>query len=255
MLSLRECGKVVTDLAGSALDVIYPRWCAVCRVALGADSRDLCVACRRRLDLLMAQPACWRCGHSVGPFGVDEDGRCKACRGKRSPLDGVARVTMYAGFMADLVLAFKFRGHDELDRLCSDLMTASLIESPWFSDVEALVCVPTHWRHSLRRATYPAQMLTDGLARRVDLPIAKLLRRVEGGPHQMELPRSERSANIRGKFAMRRGATVDGGSVCLVDDVSTTGATLQECARVLKGAGAGKVYAAVLGKVDTEFVV
>jgi predicted amidophosphoribosyltransferase len=79
-----------------------------------------------------------------------------------------------------------------------------------------------------------------------------VLRRVRGGPHQIGLSHSQRVENVRGAFAMARGVTLRGARLLLVDDVMTTGATLNECAKVLRRGGAAEVYAAVVLTVDAR---
>ncbi len=249
----RSISKLITNAGTSLADLIYPRRCAICSTAIDGCVRDVCKGCRRRLDLLIAQPACWCCGHSIGPFGLDENGRCLNCRHTKAALDGLARAGPYVDEISTLVRVFKYGGRDELDLMCADAMVGALELAPWWDRIEALVCVPTHWRHSVTRPFYAPRALTKNLSRRTGIPMATVLRRVVGGPHQMDLPRSQRAANIKGKFAMAGGASVTGASLCMVDDVSTTGATLNECAKVLKAAGAAVVFGVVLGKVNTAF--
>lgn len=135
-------------------------------------------------------------------------------------------------------------------------MAGSLAEavegSPWFRRVEAIVSVPTHWRHRLGRPLYAADALAERLARATGLPRVRVLRRVRAGPHQIGLSFTDRQANIRGAFALRRGVTMEGARVLLIDDVKTTGATLNECAKVLRAGGAAEVFAAVVVTVGTD---
>ncbi|MEE9293912.1 MAG: double zinc ribbon domain-containing protein [Phycisphaerae bacterium] len=237
-------------VGGLLLDVLFPRNCVCCRGACDAHHLHLCDICRQKQDYLMAEPACPRCARRVGPFGV-RDGRCLACRRRRSTVEGTVRVGPYREELSALVRAFKYGGRDELDRYLAGLLADAITLAPWCEKVDALVYVPTHWTHSLGRRYYAPGILTRITSRLAGIPTAIVLRRVEGGPHQMEVPPSERRKNIRGKFAMIRGASVAGARICLIDDVSTTGATLNECGRMLKEAQADAVYAAVICKVDT----
>lgn len=117
--------------------------------------------------------------------------------------------------------------------------------SSWSDHVEAVVAVPTHWRHRLGRPYYAAEILAERTAALLELPNVGLLRRVRAGPHQIGLSYTQRQDNVRGAFAVIRGGRIDGACVLLVDDVRTTGATLEECARILLKAGCGEVFAAV----------
>ena len=233
------------------LDVLFPRRCVRCRVHQDCASTRLCGPCRRKLDLLTAEPACPRCARRVGPYGV-RDGRCMVCRHRRMSVDGTVRVGPYRDELSGLVRAFKYGGCDDLDLSLSEMLAEAITLAPWFDTVDALLCVPTHWTHSLGRSYYAPRILAHGASRIVGIPRATVLRRLEGGPHQMEVPPSKRPQNIRGKFAMMPGASVSGARICLIDDVSTTGATLNECGRILKASGARAVYGAVICKVDAK---
>ncbi len=173
------------------------------------------------------------------------------CRRSRPHLDRLVRVGPYRGTTSKLVRIFKYNGRDELDAHLGALVAEAIELSDWAESAEALVYVPTHWRHSIGRRYYAPKLLANVVSRCTGLPQAPVLRRVAAGPSQLAVPRSERPKNIRGQFGMICGAGVEGARLCLLDDVSTTGATLNECAKVLKRAGATAVYGAVIAKVDT----
>lgn len=172
------------------------------------------------------------------------------CRDKNRQIDGSVRAGPYLGTTATLLRAFKYHGRDEIDDVFGGVLVDALQLAEWFGAIDAFVIVSTHWRHSLRRPYYAPTLLARNLSRRTRIPIAPILRRIAGGPHQFNVPHSERAANIRGKFSMVPGVRLNGATLCLVDDVSTTGATLDECARVLRRAGAAAVFAAVAARVD-----
>ena len=233
------------------LDVLFPRSCVRCRVYQDCDNTRLCGPCRRKLDLLMAEPSCPRCARRVGPYGI-RDGRCPVCHRRRLSVDGMVRVGPYRDELSGLIRAFKYGGCDDLDLSLSKMLAEAMTLAPWFGTIDALLCVPTHWTHSLGRSYYAPRILSCGASRITGIPRATILRRLEGGPHQMEVPPAKRRQNIRGKFAMMRGASVSGARICLIDDVSTTGATLNECGRILKKSGAAAVFGAVICKVDAK---
>lgn len=116
----------------------------------------------------------------------------------------------------------------------------------WVCCIEAVVSVPTHWSHRLRRPLYAAETLAAVVAKRTHLPHLPILRRIRGGPHQIGLSHTRRAENVRGVFAIGKGVTLRGAHLLLIDDVKTTGATLAECAKVLRKGGAAEVYGAVL---------
>jgi predicted amidophosphoribosyltransferase len=122
----------------------------------------------------------------------------------------------------------------------------------WLDRVEAVVSVPTHWRRSLRWPVHAADALAAIVARDIRLPHLPVLHRIKAGPHQIGLSYLDRRRNVRGAFALRRGVALHGARLLLVDDVKTTGATINECAKILRQGGAGEVYAAVLVTVPPD---
>ena len=125
--------------------------------------------------------------------------------------------------------------------------TLARIHPAWGID---LVCaVPLHRSRERERGFDQAELLARSLARRAGLPSGRLLKRRRRGSTQSRTPLADRAANVAGAYAVARGKRVPK-RVLLVDDVHTTGATLSECARVLKGAGAERVYALTLCRVE-----
>jgi ComF family protein len=163
-------------------------------------------------------------------------------------VDGTVRIGAHQGTLRDLLLAFKYRGRDELDRFLGQRLGHALCKTSWFDEVQALVAVPTRWHRRLLGRAYVATAIASQVGRTIGLPELPLLRRIRGGPSQIGLSQAERIKNVKGAFRPARGVGLADPVLCLVDDVSTTGATLCECARVLKRAGAAKVFAAVVCK-------
>lgn len=130
-------------------------------------------------------------------------------------------------------------------------MAEAVETAPWRERVEAVVSVPTHWKRRFNRPFHAADALASFVARRVNLPHLAVLRRVRAGPHQIGLSPTDRAANVRGAFAVRKGVTLHDARLLLIDDVRTTGATVEECAKVLRREGAAEVYAAVVLRVGS----
>lgn len=226
-------------------DVLFPRTCALCATTNPESGETLCDGCLCSVDKARQTEFCRRCGATVGPYGGTAEG-CPACLRYGVPLAGITRVGEFSGDLAELLRAFKFRGADHLDRYHGDLLGRVIREASWFGELDVLTAVPTCWQHRLTRRSHAASALAPYAARHAGLPLLGLLRRVRGGPHQVGLAKTARIENVKGKFTAARGLALRDAVVCLMDDVMTTGATLYECARVLKRAGAAKVYAAVV---------
>jgi len=233
------------------VDLVFPPRCRGCDRADGVETDDLCQHCREALLEQVARPCCPRCAAEVAAFELDA-GRCHECRGQSLRIVQTARVGPYSGALRDLLVAYKFRGRESLEPLLVRWLAAALRSRDWLDRVEAVTFVPTHWRRRLARNFYPAHVLAECIARALDLPFVELLRRSRAGSHQIGLSYTARLANVRGAFVIEPDVRLREARLLIIDDVRTTGATLEECARVLRSVGAGEVYAAVICKAEWQ---
>jgi len=231
-------------LLGALADIGLPDGCLMCRAAPKRVPDDLCGDCQR---LLLAAQAdyCTRCGRSAAPYTTTAGG-CPRCRGRRIVTAGRVRCGEYRDALAEAILAFKYRGRWELDRCLASRLADVARGAPWMPQVEAVVAVPTCWQHRLHRRLHATTLIAPAVAKACGRPLVPLLRRIKGGPHQVGVSEEVRVRNVRGKFRIAPGVTIRGATLCLIDDVLTTGATMNECAKVLRRAGAKAVYGALL---------
>lgn len=237
----------------AAGDLIYPPHCRGCAVPLDADepTRHLCATCAQTLDREINAPYCPTCAAQVGPYELRND-RCRDCRDGQSNIVATVRLGRYHGLIGELTRAYKYDGREEIGPMLAERLIARLKSVAWRHDLEAVAVVPTHWRHRLGRPLYAPEQLGKAIERAINVPCLPLLRRTRAGRHQVGLTFAARAENVRGAFALMRGAKISGAKLLLVDDVKTTGATLNECAKVLRRAGANTVHAAVIAKVSTD---
>lgn len=192
----------------------------------------------------MAGDYCPRCGRDASKYGLLQ-GACPDCQGKQIHFDQIARAGVYREALQKMILGFK-KGRTELDSVLGFLANSALRGSSFHNDVEYIVPVPLHWSRRLVRG-YNQSLV---LAKKLKQPTAKIntdlvrIRRTKSQPI-MASP-AARARNVAGAFAVRYRHSFAGRNLCLVDDIKTTGATLNECARTLKEAGAAKVFALVL---------
>jgi predicted amidophosphoribosyltransferase len=224
--------ELLHRLGAELLAVLVPPACVACRAPLRDADAVLCVACRRALPWLPDE-RCARCGlpSPCAPAGAACPARGAAFRVAWAPLayDGPARA---------LVAALKFRGALRV----ADLMAAQLAASapPALLDGATLVPVPLHPARRRARGFDQAARIAAALARRRDLPFAACLERSGAATRQLGAGRGERLAV--GRLAITASGAVPD-RVVLVDDVHTTGATFDACARALQAAGAQHVTA------------
>lgn len=229
--------------AGPALlDALYPPRCVAC----GDDEAWLCAACLRRSPVL-EPPWCLACGK---PGARD---RCDACRARPLALDRLRAACSFDGPIQTAVHAFKYQSLTVLAPVLGALMAAAWRRHG--SPVDVVVPVPLHPSRERARGYNQAAILARQVGTSLGLPVEpRTLRRARATREQVRLTEQQRWANVWGAFAARTGrrgepdGAIIGRRVLLVDDVCTTGATLDACARALLASRAATVSGLVLGR-------
>ena len=225
-------------------------WRALANSLLSSLFEPTCAACSQVLLQPLNGAVCERCWASIRRgTSLNEHPR------GRHAVDWACAVDLYEGRLRDIIHALKYERRRSIAKPLGGLMRESGAEL--LRGAELAVPVPLHPRRERARGFNQA----DDLARQLGLPVAPLLQRVRFTTSQIELPAEERHQNVRDAFVLGRipgpgPRTPDPGPripaiVVLVDDVSTTGATLDACARVLKAAGVKEVRALTAARVVT----
>ncbi|EGB14671.1 phosphoribosyltransferase [Pseudodesulfovibrio mercurii] len=223
--------------------------CPVCASVMADGSRTLCPACAGELPLRTGG-LCPACG---GMSGREEDPPtlCPECRLDPPPWDRLYFHGRYTGLLRELILGYKFRDRFDRDRLLGALGVAAF-EARGGLVPDAVVPVPLHGRRLAWRGFNQSLEIARGLARHLDRPLlVHGLTRTRNTPPQTRFGLRERQANIKGAFAADP-ALVRGRRLLLVDDVYTTGSTLNECARTLLRAGCTGLDVLVLARTQRE---
>ena len=224
--------------------LLWPAVCDVCNNAICDTDRHLCSKCWSELLTCAAGDYCPRCGRDASRYGL-VGGACAACQNDEIHFDGIARAGVYAEALQRMILAFK---HDrsEFVAALAPLADAALQGSSFCDRIDLLVPVPLHWTRRLRRGYNQSHLI----ARRLHHPRARIstdlvrARRTHAQPQMATA--AARARNVAGAFVVRHGHNFSGKTICLIDDIKTSGSTLNECAKTLKEAGAARVYALVL---------
>jgi len=239
--------SVLGRAAGWLADIVVPPVCLACRTPL-ARHHELCGACWREIRFIRP-PLCDRLGLPM-PFGTG-DGMVSAAAVANPPTYGRARaVAAYDGVMRDLIHGFKYADRHDARRLFGMWLVSAAV--PLLPGTTMIVPVPLAWTRLLRRQFNQAAILAQEASRLTGIPYAPgILKRVRATRSQVGLTRLERGRNVSGSFAVapRHRARMKGASVLLIDDVITTGATVNACARVLLAAGAARVDVLALALV------
>jgi len=230
------------------INILYPKVCHHCGDSFSDGlSNILCRSCFDSIPVF-EDPLCDHCGLPL-PARAFEDAeqlRCRECGDKPYFLDQVRALGTYGGALRIIHHVFKFEGMESLKEEISDKLVEA---TPAFflKQVEALVPVPLSPVRKRERGYNPSELLAIEVSRRTGIPVQFSLDKIKSTVPQMSLTREERFKNPKGAYQVKRDEMVPA-KVLLIDDVFTTGSTLEECARVLKKSGAQWVGALVFGR-------
>lgn len=227
----------------AALAVVLAPACAACGTVLHEPTRGaVCPACWQSIPAL-TPPLCDVCGDPLPTWRARPSDRCARCRRISRTVVRARAVGVYDGSLRAILHALKYDGRRSLAVPLAALMRVHGAEL--IAGATTVVPVPLH--HSKHRERGFNQ--AADLASHLGLPVRNALRRTRATPAQAGLPAAQRHRNVRGAFGPTRAVdALRGGIVLLVDDVSTTGATLEACARALVDAGVAEVRALTVAR-------
>lgn len=241
----------LTRLADAAVDLLAPRTCLAC-----ADGRQvragLCDVCLRNVRGPPPAP-CPCCAGRLGPGALLD--ACTTCDALHPKFTSAVSAGPYAGFLGELVRRAKYGRDPVLAVPLAELLAGAVRYWPGRETITAVVPVPGTASRVRQRGFHLADLLAERVALELNVPVrtAWIARLGEPAP-QASLPRTLRRTAARGTVAMRTSPLpwlrprAAGERVLIVDDVLTTGATVNECARVLRAAGAAEVRVAVCAR-------
>lgn len=218
--------KAIVALAKNLVNLIYPLHCASCAKPMDAvDEFGVCASCRGRIRRNMR-------AHFAS-----------------SGFDSVHSACLYEDVLKELIHAFKYKKRRALSGLFSSILAEFVRTTPGIiKDVDFITFVPLHSDRLRSREFNQSKLLAKMTSESFKIPLTDALDKTKITRSQNELSRDERLLNLKDAFRIRQGTDVAGQTILLMDDVMTTGATLDECARVLKSAGAKEVRCLTLAR-------
>ena len=227
------------------LGILYPAFCRHCGGGLGAGERFFCGRCLSSVRVIDG-PVCTTCGRVFDGAGEGHD--CSECLSERPPFDMARAHAVYDGAVKEAIHLYKYRPLRSLKGYLGGLV--ALEAAKWYNVADIAVPVPLHKKRLRQRGFNQSLFLADSAARAAGarLSIDGLIRTRYTRP-QVDLGPGEREENVKGAFLVVRPEEFRGRKVLLVDDVHTTGATVKECSRVLKKAGADAVFVLTVARV------
>lgn len=242
----------IRSVADALSAVLFPAPCRICGGLLTtANLIPVCDSCLGSFQSI-GPPMCQCCGRPfVSPVAAQAaQPLCRLCRTGAYAFDQARSYGAYDNALSSAVVLLKYEGVKRLGDWFAGRL-AELVKGyaeEW--RVDMVIPVPLHAGRLRERGYNQAELIAKPLAKKLGLPFGSyLLVRTKPRPAQLILSRSERWTSVRGAYATRPGARVDNLRILLVDDVLTTGATLDACSRALRRGGAAAVFAATVARV------
>jgi len=234
------------DLLEAAVSLLYPSVCTICGRSVGAGEY-LCDQCEAKTVRIVA-PFCQKCSE---PFegAITSAFTCANCAHRTIYFDAAVAAYRGRGIVRQVIHEFKYGRQIHLRHLVARWLHAALDDERLCGRrFDVIVPVPLHPARQRERGFNQASLLAELLSAQTSIPAKPVLERIRYTTTQTALDRSERMENLHNAFRLRKNADVRGLRVLLVDDVLTTGSTLNECARILKRASAFSVHAATAAR-------
>jgi ComF family protein len=237
--------RSLRELAGGLIHLVYPPVCWICQQAVPIGHEGFCSLC---VQVVTKDPfsTCPRCSSTVGPHVVVEQG-CSHCRHESFAFDGAVRLGPYDGPLRDVVLRMKRAGSESLAEGMADLLAAR-VKQQIADRIDVVVPVPLHWTRRWKRGFNQTDLLAERLAGALGATYRpRWLRRVRRTDLQTRQSSPQaRKANVKNAFATTRWCEAKDRTIVLIDDVMTTGATVNEAAKALRSQKPAKILVTVL---------
>lgn len=235
----------IKDVINAAGDLLFPPHCAVCDTAI-ESGRWICLPCEAKIQRI-DHPRCENCSHPLsgmsGPF------ICPNCKGQPFHFEFAVSVMRAGGSTRELIHRLKYKHEQRLAVLLGGWLAEGFQDKRLSDfDPEVIVPVPLHPVRHREREFNQSELLARIASKHLGIPWQNLLIRQRHTDTQTQFDRKHRMENLRDAFKLRKNAVVNELRIALVDDVLTTGSTLDECARVLIDGGASRVCAVTVAR-------
>lgn len=223
------------------VDIIFPKRCPVCGDIVAPKSGYICNECHNKLQVVK-EPRCKKCSK---PIESEEAELCYDCSTKHFEYTNGYAMWIYDGIMKKSISDFKYKGRREYAAYYSDELIRYYGRTIKEINPDALIPIPLFREKQVQRGFNQAEVLAKAIGKRLDIPVINILIRDKKTLPQKELNDKERFNNLLKAFKLSEKNHWDFNQikrVILVDDIYTTGSTIEACSRVLKQAGAQEVY-------------
>jgi competence protein ComFC len=235
----------------SIINLLYPPLCQVCGKRAGEWNEALCEDCLKKIRR-RTPPFCVKCGKQL-PDTPHVQELCRDCEKNDYYFDSVFSIFHYEDVLIDLIHNLKYKKLTSTLRPFAELTADFLKKMPYSEKIDVVTSVPMHPFRLLKREINCPHIIAGKISKILGIRYrGNILKKVKNIPPQSKLKRNERIKNIKGAFRAVESRVKDirHKNVLLVDDLFTTGSTVNECSRILKEAGAGRVKVITLARGD-----
>lgn len=229
----------ISETGQNIFDFVFPRVCPCCEKTTDKN-KIFCDNCFSKITFIQGT-ICHRCGRKLSLLPSTEKILCTKCLKKRPSYDMARAVFQYSSYSKNSILKFKYGGKIEYAHFFANLMEQA--GKDLFKETDLIMPVPMHWKRKLLRGYNQAGILAHLLSKKTNIPYdEKTLIRFKHTQKQENKTLEERNKNVKNAFFVTKPEKIKNKTVLLIDDVFTTGATVNNCAKTLKKAGALAVF-------------
>ncbi len=239
----------IGDIASSFFELIYPPTCAGCGNSISGEKNPICSNCMHHLQMI-EKPVCPLCGAPLAAPADPKSLKCKFCPPGKLYFNRARSVYSYKDkTIKNLIHALKFNYQQNLATPLSRMLYLGFKKyyDKDINKIDALIPVPLHKKRLLDREFNQSLLLSREIALKTEIPLRNdLAQRIRPTPAQSSLDTKSRMKNLANAFTISPKVSVEGFTVLIIDDVMTTGATINALAKTFKDRGAAKVFALTL---------
>lgn len=232
----------IKNILCSGFDLLFPMRCASCGAAISNNENGVCRNCILKIQYI--NNACPLCS------GFLKNNTCTICSTRFMFIKQNITLAEYTGVIKDLIIALKFQ---RIKRIAYFLGRALSKQVDKISnDFDIITCVPMNRKKKWQRGFNQAEILARIISREKSITFKSLLKEEKQSGIQKSMGFIERFFNVIGRYYVIKKENIRGKKILIIDDVFTTGATLNECARILIENGAAEVYSMTLARVNMQ---
>ncbi len=232
---IKNCGDLIAGFA----DFFFPRYCIVCQEKLTDKENVCCLKCFKKMKRI-EEPKCKICGGTIR--GKIKNNLCPSCPDPPVYFKFAASVFFYNLVPGTIIKSIKYKGRDDAASLAGKIMAAYFNENLSNNKFDFIIPVPLHKLRFTMRGYNQAELLSYQISKYTKIPMIKdVLIRIKFTKKQSLIPIEDRKSNIKDAFSIWSKEIIKGKNILLIDDIMTTGSTVNECSKELVVSGANEV--------------